>query len=198
MLEAHAAVEPRALGATFMVGLRLKRLDLCTPLASHGHFVGRTLQRCVEEYGGVDPDEQHARDLDALDPSRGNPWMVDRPDHALNELRAFQSWEPQVAQPTDVKLLAGLLDGIRRLPATGRLGDLLRALGRLPGNRQFRIGVGEVLGYAGVLAPGAERDLPNDWSGPVSSWLASDGVNEEAVARYFPGLEKKTRKRARR
>jgi hypothetical protein len=102
-------------------------------------------------------------------------------------------------------ILASILKAARSLSAAARLRDLEKALSKLlpsnDGERRTLIGI---LGYAGILidpsrpdfrqqfVPAVERQHTpwhkDDWPYPVQWWDGSHGVNEVAIAEWFPSI----------
>lgn len=77
----------------------------------------------------------------------------------------------------------------------------------MKGDKYARQLVLEIFGYCGVLQPASQpkvlerwiteipKDLhssyyKNDWKYPLPWWTGADGVNEEAVEFWFPGLSR--------
>jgi hypothetical protein len=104
--------------------------------------------------------------------------------------------------------MAAVLDAVRALPASAQLTQLNKALvGTFEGNKQHRQHVLEILGSCDVLHPQSQAlmehrycrpgacPLPSsstkrDTRYPLCWWTGADGVNEAAVATFFPGLER--------
>jgi hypothetical protein len=127
-----------------------------------------------------------------------------RPAYALADLTWFADVE--VPRPDDDAwdVVRQLLQRVRNLSRAARLGDLHKALtGLFPSDKYARQQVLEILGFCGVLQPKSrplvterffyhDKDQlhphfpTRDWAYPVSWWTGADGVNEEAVAFWFP------------
>jgi len=103
----------------------------------------------------------------------------------------------------DIAIFHSILATARGMDTRARLSDLAKALAKLlPSNDAERRALIGVLGYAGILidpdrpdfreqfVPASEREQTpfhkDDWPYPVQWWTGARGVNEAAVADWFP------------
>ncbi|MFH5804700.1 hypothetical protein [Alienimonas sp. DA493] len=137
------------------------------------------------------------------------PYMLhDSADYAALDLTQFK--KNPAPEPTDAERenFRALLNAIRDLPPTAKLTDLQKAGTRIvKGNKYDRVHVFEILGYCDVLGspdhppvrerfvnqlqrPQPDHLYSRDWQFPANFWDGTVGVNEEAVAYWFPGYER--------
>ena len=105
----------------------------------------------------------------------------------------------------DYLMLTEILASVRKMPSSGRLKDLSKALaGIFPSNEYERRTLISILGYCGILTDPERLDYrtafpacdqrehtsyaKDDWPYPVRWWTGCIGVNEEAVADWFPSV----------
>ncbi len=104
----------------------------------------------------------------------------------------------------DVALLRSIVVVARAMPQEARLSDLVKALaGIITSNLNERRALIGILGYCGILQdrskpgfldgfppPSSRPEVPwavkNDWPYPVQWWNGACGVNDDAVAFWFP------------
>lgn len=128
-----------------------------------------------------------------------------RPAYAFADLTLFSQAETPEPGAGDWDTIREMLKRIRSLPSTAKLTDLNKSVaGLFPSDKFARQQVLEILGFCGVLQPKSRplvtdrffcRDKDQfhphfhtrDWAYPVSWWTGADGVNEAAVAFWFPG-----------
>lgn len=126
------------------------------------------------------------------------------PEYALADMTLFADAAVPPPNDDDWDVIRQLLKRVRALPSTARLGDLQKALmGLFKSDKYARQQVLEILGFCGVLQPKSRplvtdrffyRDKDQfhphfhtrDWAYPVSWWTGADGVNDDAVAFWFP------------
>lgn len=203
-----------SLADAFVIGVATGRYDYRSALGSYASFYAvndrnraATIARGVE---GLPEDDQSAeRDFIYFAHRRlWKPYVFhDRADYAAFDLSRFN--ERPVAQPTaeEHANFHGLLTAIRELPPVAKLGDLQKSVtGLVKGNKYDRQHVLEILGYCDILgSPDHKpirkrfvnqrcRPLPKhfnskEWRFPACFWSGEIGVNEEAVAFWFPGFE---------
>lgn len=125
------------------------------------------------------------------------------PAYAFADLTLFADAEVPPLVDADWEVMRQLLERIRNLPSTAQLGVLNKALtGLFKADKYVRQQVLEILGFCGVLQP---KSIPlvtgrffcndknqlvhsRDWAYPVAAWTGVDGVNDVAVAFWFPEL----------
>lgn len=129
----------------------------------------------------------------------------DQLEYAWFNLFLFQQAEPIEPKHEDYDVLRNILDVASHQPSEATPSTLSRALlGVFKSNDAERRVLIEILGLCGILQPlnrsgyFSEFTLPserehtgqhsNDWGYPIIWWRGSDGVNEDAVQTYFPGL----------
>ena len=96
------------------------------------------------------------------------------PGYALCDLTWFKQARPVTPNAEDQAVLRSTLDAIRALPADAELTELSKAVSKLlGGNRYTRQLALERLGCCGI---------------PVNGWTGRDGVDDAAVAFWFPEL----------
>ena len=130
----------------------------------------------------------------------------DDPRYIALDLQLFAAQEPAVPTKDDYGVLRAILDAARSMSPAARLGDLEKALSKLlPSNKSERRTLIGILGYAGILTdpgrpdfreqfvPVTEREMTplhkDDWPYPVRWWNGSFGLNEAAVAHWFPAYQ---------
>ncbi|MEW4570275.1 hypothetical protein AB1L88_20605 [Tautonia sp. JC769] len=133
----------------------------------------------------------------------------DRADYAAFDLSRFRLNAGAIPEPSESERanFRALLDAIRGLPGHARLTDLQKcATGWVKGDKYDRQHVLEILGYCDILGgrghepmrgrfvdqmnrPLPARGSAREWRFPACFWDGESGVNEEAVAFWFPGYE---------
>lgn len=125
------------------------------------------------------------------------------PRYIALDLELFSAQEPIAPSESDVAIFASILESARAMGPKARLTDLAKSLSKLlPSNDAERRTLIGILGYAGILidpnrpgfrehfVPASEREHTrfhkDDWPYPVQWWSGSHGVNEAAVADWFP------------
>lgn len=210
-MAAVQALDKAAVAEAFVSSLRSRRLDLRSALGSFA--VGRHMQvhRMMTSDGGVRcrycGAYQGSEDLNILNFERvkwGGVRHYD-PRYIALDLQLFAAQKPGTPTTEDFGILAAVLDVANSMPSTARLGDLEKALSKLlasnSAERRTLIGL---LGYAGILVdpkrpnflhqfvPAVDRESTcwhkDDWPYPVQWWNGSCGVNDVAVAEWFPGI----------
>lgn len=123
------------------------------------------------------------------------------PSYAAFDLTLFGQLPELTPSVEDWDLLRSILDLAATQAPETRPADLERAVGKvLPSNKSERKVLLEILGYAGVLrsrscpalfdcfVPAVERVTRTEWSYPIAGWRGCDGVQEDAVAFWFPEI----------
>ncbi|WP_166821918.1 hypothetical protein [Thalassoroseus pseudoceratinae] len=203
------------IGEAFMIGLRTSAMPLRSILGSYANFRAvneSNFDRWRNDPGFVgDVEDTETRVLAGLQFRRFfGPYMSCHEDivYTALDFEQFNRLPTFDATDEDRDTMRGVLDAIRNLPATAQLTELNKCLtGTFPSNKLQRKHVVEILGLCDVLHPHsqpliAERYIrPSECPLPSSStkrdtryplcwWTAEDGVNEDAVVDYFPGLER--------
>jgi len=148
---------------------------------------------------------RHAEDLSVLNFERLK-WGGVRhlsPKYIAFDLEQFSLADITEPTPEDLKIFKAIIETARSLDGRARPGDLEKAISRiLDSNEAERRVLIEILGYCGILQPQKQKGFLDafvkynerehrpvnkiDWSYPVSWWLGVDGVNENALAYFFP------------
>jgi hypothetical protein len=196
----------------FVSSLGSRRLDLRSAMGSYA--VGRHLRvhRMMPSRGspqcGFCGGYEWAEEPNVLNFERIK-WGGVRhahPRYIALDLQLFAVQEPAVPTKNDYSILRAILGAARSLAPSARLGDLEKAVSKLlPSNSPERRTLIGILGYAGILVdpgrpdfreqfvPATEREHTpwhkDDWPYPVQWWNGSHGVNEAAVAEWFPASE---------
>jgi len=212
VVDARGQVDPAGAADCFVLGLHDKRQDQRSAISSLARslhlephdFADEGFDHCAtcgfRRRGPVDFGHYSFRKVMWA----GNVCCGSLP-YILWDLRSF---EPAAGSPPPDarRRITDVLDALRALPSSAGLGDLLQAVSKLiPGNKQERQVVLEILGDVGILRP---RDLPSfhsqylpfsrlptpdhfysrEWRSPVSCWTGADGVDEDAVQFWFGHL----------
>ena len=127
------------------------------------------------------------------------------PRYIALDLEIFARMERIEPTVEDNRILRAILDTASSLPGDSRLGELERALGKvIASNKSERHVLIEILGFAGVLCdparpsfrstfvPESDREVTpwhkDDWSYPVKWWTGRNGINQDAIAEWFPHI----------
>lgn len=209
---AAAAVSTGEVGRSFIASLTSRRLDLRSALGSYA--VARLLPaHAFEErpgYGtcrvcGLYPGEQ-TLDVNVLNFERFKWGGVRRDDvgYLAFDLEQFARAAQQT--PTDADLNVGrhLLEVLRSSERKVTATSVVPALRMVPGNKDERGALIEILGVCGVLEtpdhrgyahsyiPADQRELPPrhhvDRAYPVCWWTAAHGVNDDSLTLFLPQL----------
>jgi hypothetical protein len=122
------------------------------------------------------------------------------PEYAAFDLERFSQVDIPEPNAEDLAVFRMLLTIAGTMPATARIGDLEKALGKvLPSNQDERRVVLQILSYCGILGPPdhpgfssafvpwrSREERAGDWTYPVCWWRGSHGVNAMALALFFP------------
>lgn len=210
-IAAVKAADKAVVAEAFVASLRSRRLDLRSALGSFA--VGRHMRvhRTMTLDGSVGcrycGAYQDFGDLNILNFERvkwGGVRHYD-PRYIAFDLQLFAAQKPGTPTAEDFRILAAVLDVANSMPSTARPGDLEKALSKLlPSNSAERRTLIGLLGYAGILVdptrpnflhqfvPDVDREPTrwhkDDWPYPVQWWNGSHGVNDVAVAEWFPGI----------
>jgi hypothetical protein len=210
-IRARSVLDPVLVGQAFSDSLTSQRLDLRSALGSFGaalHLPQHPFQRspwpesppCAicGDYSNKAPQDLNILSFERL--KWGGVRHAD-PLYALFDLSMFRV-SHTASQPLSREPLLRILDAASRSPAEARPNDLLKSVASIvAGNADQRRSALACLSYAGILQPGEQasfltsypigRDHPggkNDWPWPLCWWRGRDGVNEAALAFYFPTL----------
>lgn len=202
------------LASAFIRGLSNGRFDYRSALGSYASFYalnGRNRKSLMRK--GIEglPDGDSEIELDFVYYAFRRFWKPyvfhDNAAYAAFDLSRFT--KTTVAEPTtkEADAFARLLAAIRALPPTARLTELQKAgTGLIKGDKYDRIHSLEILGYCDILGgnehkpirkqflnqqhrPMPEHFYARDWRFPACFWNGAAGLNEEAVAFWFPGFE---------
>jgi len=125
------------------------------------------------------------------------------PRYIALDLDLFAAQDSASPTGNDVAIFTSILEAARGMGPRARLSDLAKVLSKLlPSSDAERRTLIGILGYAGILidhdrpdfrqrfVPANEREQTpyhrDDWPYPVQWWNGSHGVNEAAVADWFP------------
>lgn len=208
---AVGATTREAVAQAFVSSLGSRRLDLRSAMGSFA--VGRHLQVHRMAASGGSPSCAYCGEYESsVDPNVLNferiKWGGVRhahPRYVALDLQLFAAQEHAVPTKNDYMILRSVLKAAKSMSPGARLGDLEKALSKLlPSNNGERRTLIGILGYAGILidagrpdfrqqfVPVAEREQTpwhkDDWPYPVQWWDGSHGVNEAAVAEWFPDI----------
>lgn len=128
-----------------------------------------------------------------------------RPNYAWFDLYTTRLAETAQATGNDKAIFQNILAVARTMPAKASVSDLAKSLkGALPSSEPERRILIEILSACGILQPidrpgffseftaDTDRTRPhhskNDWDYPAIWWTGKDGVNETALAYWFPDL----------
>ncbi|MDI6104043.1 hypothetical protein QLQ12_36180 [Actinoplanes sp. NEAU-A12] len=191
-----AQTSAREVGDAFLESLGSRRLDLRSALGSYA--VARALpdHGCEIRPGnpwcvvcGQYPES--AEDLDILNFERfkwGGVRHYQVP-YAAFDLEQFARAPRRGPDPEDMRLARELVEVLRGLPPGVPKGRAAAAIGMLPGNRDQRDVLLDVLALAGIwragwCSPAAELLAGPDRPDPAPMW----GVDERALREYLPAL----------
>ena len=214
-LQGKAAIDEEVLINAFIIGVASQRYDWRSALGSYACFYAvtkrnrnATIKRGIE--GIPEGGQSELRDFVYFAHRRlWKPYVFhDRGDYAAFDLSRFNESEVREPDRAEQKAFRDLLSAIRKLPKSATLSELQKCVtGLVKGDKYDRIHVLEILGYCNILgSPDYEpirkrfmnqqqRPLPDhfysrDWRFPSCFWNGEIGLNEEAVAFWFPGYEK--------
>jgi hypothetical protein len=211
-IAARRNLAPARVAEAFLASLSSRRLDWRSALGSLSailHLPDHAFIPLPHAPGcamcGQVPNAM-AADVSVLNFQRlkwGGVWHS-RPLFAALDLEWFTALHVPQPSEIDLQILSTALDRFRSLPSGARPGHLEKALrGLLPSNTSERRTLIDILGLAGVLVPRnrptfwgeypptMDREGPprtSDWSYPVLWWTGIDGINQDAVAFWFPRL----------
>lgn len=116
--------------------------------------------------------------------------------------------QTDVTEPTskDFEIFNAIIEAAKSLDDDARPRDLEKSLSKIvDSNQAEREILIQILGFCGILQPQKQKgffssfvnynereDRPVnkiDWSYPISWWRGADGVNENALAYYFPEIQ---------
>lgn len=203
------ATASQTVARAFLASLSSRRLDLRSALGSYA--VGRHLSaHPLISLAGSPSCSYCGAYATSNDPNILNferiKWGGVRhthPRYIALDLELLSMQAPPAPGENDMAIFHSILEAARGMGSRARLGDLAKALSKLlPSNDAERRTLIGVLGYAGILidpdrpdfreqfVPASEREQTpfhkDDWPYPVQWWNGSRGVNEAAVADWFP------------
>jgi hypothetical protein len=194
----------------FLSSLSSRRLDWRSALGSFAvarhfprhKFSGERMCDVCGEY--QKPSEE---DLSVLNFERLKWGGVRHLSPVYNAFDLEQFSQTDVAEPTpkDFEVFNAIIKAAKSLDVSARPRDLEKALAKIvDSNAAEREKLIEILGFCGVLQPRKQKgffdsfvnynereDRPVnkiDWSYPISWWQGVDGVNEKALAFFFPQI----------
>lgn len=197
----------------FLASLSTRRLELRSALGSYAvarHFPSHKFhgqEVFCSICGGVrkSPDDE---DLNVLNFERYKWGGVrhDQPEYMVFDLERFATLEKVTPTQQDLVIMQQIIDAAHTCPADARPRDLEHRLANIiQSNRAEREMLLLILGYCGILQSSehhgffrafvnhTDRTLPPvskiDWTYPICWWRGSDGVNQKALAFYFPQIK---------
>jgi hypothetical protein len=202
------AVSLQTITDGFLASLTSRRLELRAALGSYA------VARYLPNHSFVEGSEPRCTLCDAHTASE-NDWNILnferykwggvrhlQPEYAAFDLERFSRLDIPAPTSEDVAVFRVILATARTTLATAWITALEKALGNvLKSNQSERRVLLEILGYCGILASPAhpgfasafvprrsreQRATAGDWNYPVCWWRGSDGVNDEALAMFFP------------
>ena len=209
---AAARLTVEEVGDAFLAGLGAKRHDLRSALGSyavarhlprHGFRPGADAHRC-DVCGLI--DEAQPIDRNAMNFERFKWGGVRRDDlgYVAFDLEQFARAPRLEPREADVELGRRLIEALRALPAKTTAAQAASSLKVLPGNKDERSVVLDILGVCGILRTGSRpgyadafvpysaRELPPnhyvELSYPVCWWRAADGVATGELGTFLPRL----------
>ncbi|MFF5292056.1 hypothetical protein [Paractinoplanes globisporus] len=196
----------------FLAGLTAKRMDLRSALGSYAvarHLPAHTFRPGTDAHRcdlcGLIDDVQPI-DRNAMNFERFKWGGVRRDDlgYVAFDLAQFARAPRLEMQGADVELGQELIAALRSLPPKTTAAQAATALKLLPGNKDERSAVLDILGVCGILRAGSRpsyaeafvpysaRELPpahhSDLSYPVCWWRASHGVAASGLRTFLPRL----------
>lgn len=214
LLKEKKRCDRKALANAFIVGVANGRYDYLSALGSYANFYavnGRNRAATIKRgiYGLPKPDTTEELDF-VYDAYRriNAPYVFHYlADYAAFDLSRFNQME--IAEPTSAQCenFHNLLNAVRELPRDAKLTELQKCgTGIIKGNKHDRQNVFEILGYCDILGnpefepmrkryvhqedrPWPSHFYAKEWRFPTCFWDGQVGVNEEAVAFWFPGYE---------
>lgn len=207
--KAAAATSRRSVTQAFLSSLRSRRLDLRSALGSYA--VGRHLPaHSLVKSSGSPSCSCCGAYATSGDPNILNferiKWGGVRhtdPRYVALDLELFSAEESAGPSEDDRAIFASILETARGIGPRARLGDLAKAIyNLLSSNDAARRTLIGILGYTGILidpdrpdfresfVPASEREQTpyhkDDWPYPVQWWNGSHGINDAALADWFP------------
>jgi hypothetical protein len=210
-ISSREAVSQEQVVAAFVSSLSSRRLDLRSALGSYAVIRHLNSHRPIPNSSQCEicgASDRQDIDLNILNFERIKWGGVRHEQIAYVGFDLRQLARMGLIKPTqeDWDILRGILETARALPSDAKLPSLVRALSPiLTSNGDERRMLISILGLCGILVdvtlpdfrrrfvPSHSRVRPshgtNDWPYPVQWWTGACGVQEKAVADWFPGLE---------
>ena len=206
---AVARLDVAEVGDAFLAGLTSRRFDLRSALGSyavarhlpaHAFRPGGDADRC-EVCGLIDGVRPVDRNVMNFERFKWGGVRRDDLEYVAFDLVQFARAPRLEPQPADLDLGRALIEALRALPAKTTAAQATTALRMLPGNKDERGVVLEILGVCGILrtgshpgyadafVPHAARTHDTELSYPVCWWRASDGVSAPELRTFLPGLD---------
>ena len=127
------------------------------------------------------------------------------PTYIAFDLQQFSQTNVTKPTPKDFEIFNSIIEAAKSLDVSARPRDLEKALSKIfDSNAAEREILIQILGFCGVLQPQKQKgffdsfvkynereDRPVnkiDWSYPISWWQGANGVNENALAFFFPQI----------
>ncbi len=209
--KSRRAVSLKDVTSAFLVSLGTRRLELRSALGSFAiasHFPQHAYQGagfCCEVCGAF-RNRGQPFDLSELNFERYKWGGIrhDQPEYIAFDLQQFAALEPVTPTHDDLSIMRQIITSARQCEPGARPRVLEQRLaGLLASNKAEREILIQVLAYCGILQPAnhpgyyesfvdySERTEPPGnrfWTYPINWWRGGQGVNEEALAHYFPDL----------
>ena len=195
----------------FVASLSIRRLELRSALGSFAiarNFPDHAYQGegAICTVCGIFKNPNKPYDLSQSNFER-HKWggvLHDQPDYAAFDLGQFAKLERVKPTQRDFDILRRIVETARNCDSLAKPRDLeKRLVDILDSNKAEREILLEILAYCGVLQPSnrpgyfdsfvnysERRDPPGNryWTYPVCWWRGVNGINQEALAYYFPKL----------
>lgn len=127
----------------------------------------------------------------------------EHPEYIAFDLLEFAKLPPCLPTTEDISIFRQIIAAATLLPAKAGPNVLIKQLqGLFPTNSAESSVFISILGFCGILQPAnypafTDEFIPfsyrgyikeNDWGYPISEWRGADGVNHQALAKFFPQL----------
>ena len=211
LVSSYADVNLENICNAFLVSLSTRRLELRSALGSFAiarNFPAHNYhgnKYCCTICGSFKHPSPFDLSLFNFERYKWGGVRHEHPEYIAFDLEQFSKLEPVKPTIQDLDLMRNIIDTIRQTKPEARPRDVEKELRvTLVSNIKEREILLEILAYCGILQPGKhegyyqsfphyfKRTFPHvnkiDWTYPICWWHGLDGVNEDALAYYFPQL----------
>ena len=205
---AAAGLDRTEVAEAFLAGLTSRRLDLRSALGSYAvarHLPAHAFQPGVDDHrcdicGLIADDRPIDRNVLNFERFKWGGVRRDDLEYVAFDLVQFARAPRLEPGPADLDLGRALIEAIRALPPRTTAAKAVAALKVLPGGRDERGSVLEILsvcgilrtgsrpGYAEAFVPYAARAQQAELCYPLCWWRASDGVSDAELQTVLPSL----------